>query len=106
MGCGGRWSLTAPADGTDCLLLPSVTPFTAVTDGLSVSAADGRHLAKPVAARVFGLANPCPLARRGRLDKKPPPNEDERVLVALLDHPQVAVPVCAVGPSGMPLAAR
>jgi hypothetical protein len=46
MGCGGRWSLTAPADGTDCLLLPSVTPFTAVTDGLSVSAAGGHGLDK------------------------------------------------------------
>lgn len=42
--------------------LVSLTPLTAVTDGLSVSAADGRHLAKPVAARVLSLANPGPLA--------------------------------------------
>lgn len=39
--------------------MPSVA---AVTDGLSASAADGRHLAKPVAARVLSLANPGPLA--------------------------------------------
>jgi hypothetical protein len=55
--------------------LLSLTPSTAVTDGLSASVADGRHLASPVAARVLSLANPGSLVGRGRLDKKPPPNE-------------------------------
>lgn len=52
----------APADGTDGLLLPSLTPAAAVTDGLSASAADLQGLDKPATARVFGwpeLARPA-----------------------------------------------
>lgn len=39
---------------------------------LSVSAADGRHLARSVVARVLSLANPADLASRGQVGQGGP----------------------------------
>lgn len=70
--CRCSSSLPSAVGVSDGFPMASVMASTAVTDGLSVSAADGRHLARSVVARVLSLANPADLASwRGIGQKRP-----------------------------------